>query len=196
MITNGYATLAEAKAWGRITTTDSTDDGVIEQLVESASRYIDTEAQRVFYATTETRLFDMPNNPAGVIMFDKDLLTVTTLTNGDGSTVASTAYVLLPANYSPKFALQLIPSTSTIWKSAANGNTLQCISIAGSWGESCPADIREACLMIFKAAYNRRFGENMSSITTITQAGLVVTPEDVPAKALQIIHNNRRIAFA
>jgi hypothetical protein len=193
-ITNGYATLTDAKNYARITTTDSTDDGVIEKLVESASRYIDAEAQRMFYATTETRLFNMPLGDT--LYFDKDLQSLTTLLNGDGSTITAAQYALLPANDTPKYAVQILPSTSIAWKSATNGNFVQCISVTGSWGASCPADIIEACLMIFKAAYNRRFGENMSGITTITQAGVVITPEDVPAKALQMIHNRRRLAFA
>jgi hypothetical protein len=193
-ITNGYCTLAEAKNWARITSTDSVDDSVFEQIVEGASRYIDSEAQRVFYATTETHVFDMPLTSR--LMFDEDCQSISTVTNGDGSTITSAQYVLLPANETPKFALVLLPSTSVGWRSAANGNTLQCVSVAGSWGASCPADVKEACMMIVKAAYNRRFGENMTSTTTVTQAGLVITPEDVPAKAIQIVHNHRRVAFA
>jgi hypothetical protein len=77
----------------------------------------------------------------------------------------------------------------------SNGNGQQVIGIYGNWGDTCPTDIKEACLVIVKAAYNRRFGENMNSTTLVTQGGLLITPEDVPAKALQIIHNHRRTAF-
>lgn len=190
-LSNAYCTLADAKNWARITTTDANDDSVLEVLINSASRYIDREAQRHFYTGTETRLYDVPLGTE--LMLDADLQSVTTLTNGDGSII--TDYILLPANDTPKYAIRIKPSTSVTWKGATNGNTLQCISVLGSWGLSCPAEIVEACLMIFKAAYNRRFGENMSSITTITAGGLVVTPEDVPAKALQMIYNQRRITF-
>jgi len=46
-ITNGYATLAEIKAYMSIS--DTTDDSLLENLVESASRSIDRIANRRFY---------------------------------------------------------------------------------------------------------------------------------------------------
>jgi len=192
-ITNGYATLAEFKSWARITSTSSDDDSVAETILEAASRYIDAEAQRRFYqSSSDTHYFDTP--AGNTLYFDDDFSSVTSVTNGDGAIIASTAYVLLPANSVPKYGLQLIPTVGVTWKTD-NGNPLQCIEVTGATGISCPLDIKEACLMIAKASYNRRFGENMSGITTITAGGLLVTPEDVPAKALQAIHNHRRITF-
>lgn len=186
----------EFKSWARVDTNTSTDDDlIIEKIIESASRYIDREAQRVFYVTSETRKFDVPKGRR--LMLDKDLLSLTSLTNGDGSTIPSTDYVFIPANDKPYYAIDLLGSSSVYWRVSAAGNAQQAISLAGSWGESTdtPLDIKEACLMISKAAYNRRFGNNQTSITTITAGGLVVTPEDVPAKALNAVHNHRRITF-
>lgn len=197
-IVNGYATLAQFKAWARIVDTDSPstdDDAVIENIIEAASRYVDREAQKVFYLTTETRKFDIPRGRQ--LMLDKDLLSVTALTNGDGSIIPSTEYVLIPANDKPYYAIELLGSSSVGWRTTAAGSVQHAISVSGAWGESTdiPADIHEACLVIAKAAYNRRFGNNESSVTTITQGGMVISPEDVPAKALQMIHNHRRIIF-
>lgn len=197
-ITNGYATLAEFKAWTRVVDTDSPstdDDAVIERIIESASRYIDREAQQAFYVSSETRKFDVPTGRR--LYLDKPLLSVSALTNGDGSTISSTDYIFIPANDKPYYAIDLLGSSSVGWRTTAAGNAQQAISLNGTWGESTdtPADIREACLTIAKAAYNRRFGNNMTSVTTITQGGMVITPEDVPAKALQMIHNHRRIVF-
>lgn len=192
-ITNGYCTQAEAKAYGfKSPVTDTTDDTVIDMLIEAASRYIDQEAQQVFYTTTETRKFDLPKGD--LLMLDKPLMSITSITNGDGEVIPSTNYITWPANELPLYGIQILSSMGIGWK--RNSNTpLQCIEIVGSWGIPCPAQIKEACLLIFKAAYNRRFGENMTSTTTITQGGIVITPEDVPAKAFQIIHNSRRVSF-
>lgn len=198
MIVNGYATLAQFKAWARISDTDSPstdDDAVIEKIIESASRYIDREAQKTFYVSAETRKFNVPRGRR--LMLDKGLLSVTALINGDGSIIPNTDYLLIPANEKPYFAIDLLGNSSVGWRSTASGNSEQAISVAGVWGESTdiPADISEACLMIAKASYNRRFGNNESSVTTITQGGMVISPEDVPAKALQMIHNHRWIVF-
>jgi hypothetical protein len=55
-IVNGYCTLSQVKAALRIT--DTTDDALIENSVEAASRLIDGHAMRNFYSVgTATRLF-------------------------------------------------------------------------------------------------------------------------------------------
>jgi hypothetical protein len=54
-------------------------------------------------------------------------------------------------------------------------------------------DIVNACLQIVTTLYGRRFGENMSGVATITAAGVVITPQDVPGLAREIIRNNSEI---
>lgn len=191
----GYCTLAEFKSFGRITSTDANDDSVIGQLIDSASRYIDTQTNRVWYQTTETHLLDVPSGDATLLMLDVDFASITAVVNGDGTTLSSaTDYVTLPANGSPIWGIQLKDGTGTRWL-ASSGNPWQAISVTGLVGLAVPADIKEACLLIIKAAYNRRLGENQSSTSIITQGGIVITPEDVPAKALDIISNRRRVGF-
>ena len=48
--------------------------------------------------------------------------------------------------------------------------------------------IRMACLEIVKSAYSRRFGTNTTGTAMITGAGVVITPEEVPAFAWNIIN--------
>lgn len=58
-IVNGYATLTEVKAALRMGTADTTDDTLLEMAIESASRMIDDDCDRVFFAsgTGVTRYF-------------------------------------------------------------------------------------------------------------------------------------------
>lgn len=51
-------------------------------------------------------------------------------------------------------------------------------------------DIKRACLEIVNHSYERRHGENMSGVATITGAGVVITPQDVPGLARDIIRQN------
>ena len=51
-IVNGYCTLAELKSALRIT--DSTDDTLLENAIESASRRIDGYTGRFFYVMSQT----------------------------------------------------------------------------------------------------------------------------------------------
>ena len=77
-ITNGYATLAEYKAFvvsrGQTATTDTNDDAVVEDIIEGASRLIDTYTGRTFYARTETHYYDTPQGYE-LWFWDEDLLT-------------------------------------------------------------------------------------------------------------------------
>ena len=54
-VTNGYVSLALVKKALRIT--DDIDDDILELSIEAASREIDGFCERVFYDTTETRVF-------------------------------------------------------------------------------------------------------------------------------------------
>ena len=188
-ITNGYATLAEYKLWADISSTDTNDDSVIEDLVELASRYIDHKTGRTFYARTETRYFDVPRMGSRELRLDDDLLTITTLTNGDDSSIANTEYNFIPKNITPYYAIRLKASSSAYWNFDSDGNGEFVISVAGTWGytATAPDDIKSACLMIATSAYKRRFGESTSSTATITAAGVVLTPQDIPSQAADII---------
>lgn len=192
---NSYITLAAFKSYARIASTsaDTDDDDVIETLIESTSRLIDAETGRVWYPSTDDHLFDLPTRQE--LILDDDCQSVTAVTNGDGTLISSSDYVVLPANKSPKFGIVL--KAPNIWLPDNNGNGLQCITVSGTWGQAAPtADIVYACKAIAHAAYKRRFGENVSATTTITAAGVVVEPQDIPETARKILLNNRRITFA
>ena len=190
-----YASTTEFKNYARIDSTDTTDDAVIGDILEAASRLIDTETRRTFYARIETRNYDVPDGNT-LYIEDDDLLAITTLTNGDDTVLASTEYILMPANSYPKYAIKIKQSSDYAWESESDGDYEQVISILGSWGYSysAPADIQEACLEIATAFYHRRFGESMSSESTLTAGGIMVTPKDIPASARSIISNYARLA--
>lgn len=75
-ITNGYCTRDDVKNALRIPLADTQDDDLIDVSVESASREIDGFCERVFYSTTETRLY-IPENP--FLVETDDIETLTTL---------------------------------------------------------------------------------------------------------------------
>lgn len=195
-ISNGYATLAEFKAYKDITSTDTTDDAVIEDIIEAASRYIDSVTGRTFYARTETRYYSLPRGRT--LFLDDDLLTITTFTNGDSTTIASTEYHFLPKNFTPYFAVELKGSSTVQWRVDSSGNERFVLSIAGTWGyaASHPDDIKEACLQIATNSYGRRTGENIGGTATVTGAGVVITPNDISQYARSIMEKYRRLDFA
>jgi hypothetical protein len=104
-ITNGYATLAEAKArlWPTGAPVDTSEDTMLEAIIESASRKIDGDTWRRFYTTAadETRYYKPLNFDC---ILPDDIISITsmaidTVLDGTFSTVlATTDYELLPYN--------------------------------------------------------------------------------------------------
>ena len=191
-ITNGYITLANFKAVKTISSTDATDDGVIERMIEQASRYIDIQTGRTFYARTETHYFDVPGGRE--LRMDDDLLTITTLTNGDDNTIADTEYNLVPKNTTPYYAIRLKQMSSKYWDSDSDGNTEDVISVAGTWGYSdgAPMDVQQACEDIVLRMYGRRYGKGNDGQVKVTAAGVVVTPNDVSSQTQRVINYYKR----
>jgi hypothetical protein len=103
-ITNGYATLAQVKSALRIT--DSVDDTLLEQAIESASRRIDGYCGRWFYKTQQTAIkvypFDYYNVPTQDIANTTVTVAVSTQGNGvyDQTWTQGTDYQLEPLNAS------------------------------------------------------------------------------------------------
>lgn len=188
-ITNGYTTLAAMKLYFDTESVDANDDTVIEGLVEAVSRYLDDMTGRTFYARTETRLFDLPKGRE--LRLDDDLLTISTngLTNGNSTVIASTEYILLPANVYPKYGIKLKGSSSVAWLTSNSGDTEQIITVAGTWGycASTPKEIEEACKQVVLNAYKRRFGDHVEAVATVTAAGVVITPKDISPFAASVI---------
>lgn len=272
---NPYATLAEWKAFtiasGQTITTDTADDAVVDGLLEAASRYIDGKTSRRFYPRIETRSYSIP--VGSELSLEADLLAVITLLNGDNTSIAASAYNLLPKNDTPKYGLKLLGSTSVVWESDSNNDTEYVIDLTGIFGfhnrytdgwkigstlaevldtselgfdmtsgtlfsagqilkidnEICLAasvatntvtviergangstaathdngatvyywqpmeDARNAVLEIVVNAYKRRFGKSAGGNETVTAAGVVITPRDIPAMAAEFITTYRRI---
>lgn len=165
-ITNGYCTLAELKAALRIS--DSTDDVLLENTIEAASRRIDGYCGRYFYQQNAV-LKVFARNELVVFLRD-DLVSVTTLaadTSGDQTFVttftANTDFALEPYNA----ALLGIPYNRI---TAVGGKTFPIftippipgVKITGVFGyPSVPDDVREACVLLAArgfARYNSALG--------------------------------------
>lgn len=129
---NGYATLTDYKSYHTITSTDLTDDAVINQLLEGASRLLDSKTGRKFYPTIETLKYDLPKTP--ILYVEDDLLELTTLTNGDNTTISSANYFLHSPNATPYWGVELNTTSNITWQANTNGNEKQVISILGLFG--------------------------------------------------------------
>jgi len=135
---NTYATLNEFKNYwldrGGENSVNARDDGVIDQLLESASRLLDSKTARIFYPRVVALALDAPSSYRRDIEIRDDLQAVVSFTNGDAVAIASTEYNLLPRNYSPKYMLQLKQNSTIIWEPDSNGDFEGVITLTGIIG--------------------------------------------------------------
>jgi len=160
-ISNGYATLAEVKERLFTDETVTSDDSMIESMVEAISRVIDSICHTRFWATSETRYYTAKN---GREVRVDDLLSVTTLaTDGDGDldydeTWATTDYLLMPRNAprndEPYTYIRQHPNGTKYFPTLEDG-----VKITGVFGYStgdAPTPINEACLLAVEQLHKRK----------------------------------------
>ncbi len=156
-ITNGYATLAEIKA--RLGITDTTDDTILESVVEAISRMIDDYCARHFYQSSTTRYFTAE---WGDLLRVPDLVSVSSLkTDDDGDRVyetvwATSDYDLVPYNASelskPYTRIEVTPNGNYSFPTTPKG-----VEIIGTWGwPAIPKPIKEACLLQAQILFKRK----------------------------------------
>jgi hypothetical protein len=155
-IVNGYATLQELKTWLGITGT--TDDARLELAIEAASRAIDMECSRRFFAETLTRYF-MATAPLRVDL-DDDLLTVTSIaidTTGYRAykTLQVSDYELEP-EVAPFRQAYIAPGSQEAFPVEARRG----VRIVGDWGYNAtgshPQAINRACLLLATRYFKRK----------------------------------------
>jgi hypothetical protein len=126
---NVYATLADLRRYLGLTSAQTGDDDLLLMLLGAASRLIEGYAARQFYPARQTRAYTV-DDPA-LLLLHGDLLHVHSLTNGDGSAIATAAYHLEPAGEAVKSSI-LLDRTQAVF--THDGDPVDAIAIDGTWG--------------------------------------------------------------
>ena len=168
-ITNGYATLTQIK--GYMSISDNTDNDLLEDLIESASRSIDRMANRRFYldATASARLYRAYSD---IFVYVDDIGTTSSLAvaldiNGNGTYTKTLTlnqdYILDPLTASslgrPFTQLTMVSNTETwpIFPGLTQNGLRPGVQVTARWGwPSVPDDINMACLILTADLYKRK----------------------------------------
>jgi hypothetical protein len=168
-ITNGYATLTQIK--GYMSISDNTDNDLLEDLIESASRSIDRIANRRFYldATASARLYRAYSD---IFVYIDDLgsttdLVVKTDSNGNGTysktLTLNQDYILdpltAPSLSRPYTQLTMVSNTESwpIFPGLTQNGLRPGVQVTARWGwPSVPDDINMACLILTADLYKRK----------------------------------------
>ncbi len=187
-----YCTVDDVRAL--LGVVETADDALLGTLITRASALIDRVTRRTFAERTETRLYTPTvHNDGNLLLVDDDLLSVTTLTNGDGQVIPAGGYLLYPLNTSPKYGIKLKSAYSWTYTDDPDG----AISVAGTWGycttATRPADITQACARLALWMYRHKdapFGKAGNTIT-----GEYEVPVSLPLDVARILEKYRRAAL-
>lgn len=124
---NEYINFSDLKTEQGIT--GSGDDTLLKDKCTQASRIWDRLTRRRFFELMATHRFDF-QEAYQLMLYDQDLLSLTTLTNGDGNPLIT--YYLYPLRFSPKRWIELDRSGGSIFTYATTPQ--RCIQVEGLWG--------------------------------------------------------------
>ena len=162
--------------------TSASDDGLIFRMLEQAVKGVETHCGRKFIPVTATRYYEydaiMPDGLT--LQLDDDLVSVTTLTNGDsGATaIANTEYWLVDRNSGPPYwGIRLKTDSDYSWEV----DTDYWISVAGSWGwaSTIPEDVQRAMIRWASYLYHQKDAP-LYETTAFPEAGVISVPKGIP----------------
>ena len=188
-----YIELADLRGYQGISLT--TDDDLLQQAIDNAQSYIESQTNRRFEANSETRYYGreaLDCHDRTILHLNTDLLTVWTLTNGDADStvIADTNYWLLDRNEGPPYhQIQLKRDITDYWE----WDTDYWVSVLGTWGYSAtpPDDIIQACTGMAAYLYTQKSAQVFET-TAVLESGVLVIPQGIPATVTRIIERYKR----
>lgn len=190
-----YVTRAEYRSYtsalngGSTATYDTADDALHDDVLDQATGYIEAQTGRRYSAVTATRYFDARSVASGdvqLLLLDDDLLTVTTLTNGDGTTISASDFWTEPYNASFYYGVRLKSTKS--WAFSADGR----VSITGTWGRmATPSDDVKRVTM--RLAYLFQQQRTATGQVTVFQDGTRTYEVPLTDDLKQWINRERRV---
>lgn len=200
-LTNSYVTLDEFLALPELNQAAPVDDVFVERLLERCSREWDGDTGHWFYASPQTRVYDLPHGRC--LELDAPLLSVDAITNGDDTTLETSLYNLYPLNGPHKTEIRIKQSSNVTWRFPGSGDTEGVIQVRGTWGyvdrsatdpESLMAILnsKSAVLMLALALYKKRYGVGVDGVAQVTGAGVVITPRDKSNEYWALVEIYRR----
>lgn len=128
------------------------------------------------------------------LYLDNDLCQITTIVNGDGTTVLASSYVTEPRNDPPYYALTLKESSGLVWTYGADVENA--IAITGRWAYSlnAPADVKMATIELTSYLYRRRSLEGMTLDTPqVSPSGVTMFPAGMPVLVQSVISQYQKL---
>jgi len=186
-----YVTTTTLKAYLGFTT--SGDDSLLSTLITAAQSVVEGPypgTDRKWEARSETQYYDYQSRTR--LDLRDDLISVTTLTNGDGETMTEdTDFHLYPLS-GPPYRWIEIKSDGTQnfqW----SGTPQRALNIVGSWGytTTAPQRIVQATTRLAAYYYHQK-DAGVYDVTATPELGIITVPQGIPADVMKLLHANRK----
>ena len=171
-----YATLAQVREFGKFKSGETDDDDLLTNLITRVSAMFDawTGYHSGFVPSDdETRYYDADaiavdayddGVRVGDLLLEDTLVSITSLTNGDGdaTAISSDDYFLMPRSFERKHFIRIKEASSVDFEFDTDGYVV----VAGKYGYTLttPEDVRqaviEAVLHLYDRAKNKRHSGN------------------------------------
>jgi len=194
-----YAEVADLKVYLDITS--NSEDMLLELMLEAATQMIDTACHRRFVPAghgqqqvPETFKFTPLSERSNGNLLDDytlnlgmDLLSLTSITNGDGTPIPVSGVVLLPSNTTPANMIRIKSSSSYFWTYTESPE--EAVSVTGKWAysEHPPKSIELACLRLAGYLYKQRELGPDSDRAVLSADGVVLAAPKIPGDILTIL---------
>lgn len=168
----------------------ASNEALITSLIARAQAAIDTHVGYTFEAVSAARYFDTPDSNELELDY---FMSLTTITNGDGSNIPVSEVRTYPANLTPKNRIKI--KASSAYSFVTNGgDPEQAIEITATWGysDAAPDDIVQACTRWAAYMYRQRDAQVFDTIAQ-PEAGVITIPQGIPADVKMLLAPYRRI---
>jgi hypothetical protein len=121
-----------------------------------------------------------------------DLISITSITNGDTTNIPTANVVTLPLNFTPAWAVRIKQASGYFW--SYTGSPEASVSIVGRWGYSltAPANIQQATLRLASQMYRQRDGSPDLSDSIISADGSAIVSGAMRSDVKALLNPYRR----
>lgn len=180
-----YCTASDVQQALNILGTD--DDGWITTLAASASAWVDAHcavpAGGFAVSVDSTRRYDLGDLEDGHLLLDVPLVSLTSLTNADGTAVNTATVRLCPINGPHYWSIRML-STGPGWQWVQDG----LFSVTGKWGWSTtpPTPVKEAAIMLAAWMY-KRYQAGLQDAANNAEIGQMMYSERMPKQVVALL---------
>lgn len=181
-MTTALCSVSDVKLYLSIPSDDTTDDTLLGQMVDSVNEFIEAETDRTFAdpGSDATKYFDKNNiDQSGFLWLGDDLLSLVSVTNGNGDSIATNKVQLWPLNSTPTAAIRLLDSSDLYWQFDYNDSLIE---ITGRWAYSStvPKQVKQAAIRLVAWVYRQKDNFQETDRPIMTADGMIIMPNKFP----------------